>query len=158
MARKVILLLGSNISPEIHIPQAVQAIHQVSPIIASSSPWVTHPVGGAGEDYHNLALVILTTIPHDTLKYSTFRSIELELGRVRTDDKNAPRTIDIDIIIDDGKVMDTKIWQYAFVAIPVSQVEPDYPTPIAGQSLREYADGLKKISWIVEHPAYQTHK
>jgi 2-amino-4-hydroxy-6-hydroxymethyldihydropteridine diphosphokinase len=154
MERKLILLLGSNINPEIHIPRAIQSIKQISPIIASSSIWVTHPEGGEGGDYHNVALEIQTNIPFEVLKYSSLRGIELEQGRVRGEDKNAPRTIDVDIILDDGKVMDPKLWQYAFIAVPVSQLVPDYPTPITGQNLHDYANGLKKISWMVELPAY----
>jgi len=154
MDRNVILLLGSNIFPEKNIPRAIQLLKQSLTILSSSSVWVTHPEGGGGNDYHNMALEIETDIPYDHLKYQLLRDIENQLGRIRVDDKNAPRTMDIDIILDDGIVMDSKIWQYAFIAVPVSQLRPDLVTLLPEQTLAELAETLKKTSWMVELPAY----
>ena len=154
MSRNVILLLGSNILPEKNIARAIQLLKQSLPILSFSSVWKTHPEGGGGNDYHNIAVEIQTDLPYDQLRYEVLRDIENQLGRIRFDDKNAPRTMDIDVIVDDDKVMDTKIWQYAFIAVPVSQLRPDLVTPTSKQTLSEFAEKLKKTSWMVELPAY----
>lgn len=44
------------------------------------------------------------------------------MGRVRTEDKNADRTIDFDIVIFDGRVIDPLFWQYAYRVVPVADV------------------------------------
>jgi 2-amino-4-hydroxy-6-hydroxymethyldihydropteridine diphosphokinase len=154
MDRNVILLLGSNILPEINIPRAIQLLKQTLTILSSSSIWKTHPEGGVGNDYHNIALEIQTAQPYDHLKNQQLRDIENQLGRIRGVDKYAPRTMDIDIILDNEIIMDTKIWQYAFIAVPVSQLRPNLMMPSSAQTLSEFAENLKKTSWIVELPAY----
>jgi hypothetical protein len=46
--------------------------------------------------------------------------IESELGRTRTGDKYAPRTIDIDIVMDSGEALNLELWNHAFVVLPMS--------------------------------------
>lgn len=71
------------------------------------------------------------------------------MGRVRTSDKNAPRTIDLDIIFFDQNCLEPNLWHYAFRAVPVAQVLPDTPSE-AGESLKDAADRLAQHTpiWI----------
>ena len=154
MHREIILLLGSNIDPVRNIAKAVRALKKHFPINAISSAWQSHPEGGSGDDFHNIALSISSDLPLDTIKNEYIHDIEQNLGRVRTEDKNAPRTIDIDIVVEGEAVVDQKIWRYAFIAVPVAQIKPKLPSPIYGQNLASHAEGLKKISWLRELPAY----
>ncbi len=154
MDRSVVLLLGSNIHPEENITRAIQLIKRKYPIVSFSSIWVSHPEGGEGNDFHNLAIEIQTDQPINDLKDRTLRSIETKLGRVRSEDKNAPRTMDIDIILNNDLVMDAKLWQYGFIAIPVSQIKPSIANPSTGETLDGFAKKLKRKSWMIELPAY----
>ncbi len=154
MDRNVVLLLGSNIQPEDNITRAVQMIKRKYPILSMSSVWVTHPEGGGGEDYHNLAVEIQTDQSIDNLKNHTLRGIETKLGRIRSDDKNAPRTMDIDIILDNDQILDEKLWMYGFIAIPVSQIRPKLSNPVDGETLQGFAQKQKRTSWTIELPAY----
>lgn len=154
MQRELVLLLGSNIEPQQNIIRAIEELKKHFSIAAVSSVWQSHPVGGLGGDYHNLAVAITTDKPVTEIKDVYIHPIEQELGRVRTDEKNAPRTIDIDVILDEENVIDAKLWRYAFIAIPVSQLKPGLVSPVHGQTLRDFADGLKKVSWLWELPAY----
>ena len=56
-------------------------------------------------------------------------------------DKNASRTIDFDIILFDGEVIDPALWQRAYCAVPVSELYPDYRAE-TGETLRKIADRL----------------
>jgi 7,8-dihydro-6-hydroxymethylpterin-pyrophosphokinase len=85
--------------------------------------------------------------------------IEQELGRVRTEDKNAPRTIDLDIALFADQDLDAgsrafgdpDILRYAHVAVPLSDIAPERRHPATGQTLREIAQGLS-ASELVSRP------
>ena len=69
------------------------------------------------------------------------------LARVRTANKNAPRTIDIDIMLFNNDVLtaghrhvpDPEVLERPFVAIPLAEIAPDYVHPETGQTLKEIA-------------------
>jgi 2-amino-4-hydroxy-6-hydroxymethyldihydropteridine diphosphokinase len=153
MDREVILLIGSNIEPEKNIPKALVLLRTRLVLLNISSYWETRPVGGNGQNYLNVSISARTDIPYDSLRFHVLREIETLLGRIRIEDKYAPRTMDIDVIVDNGQVMDEKLWDQAFIAVPVAQLCPDLVRPLDGQHLASLAYEFKKRSWIVEHPA-----
>ncbi len=69
------------------------------------------------------------------------RPLEARLGRVRNQDKNAPRPIDFDIITVDGQLYDPLLWQYSFRAVPVAELLPDLSSE-TGERLAEAARRL----------------
>ena len=69
--------------------------------------WETQAVGSPGPNFLNTAVKITTGLEMSALKLSVLRSVEQELGRVRTSDKNAPRTIDLDIIVFDDEICES---------------------------------------------------
>jgi 2-amino-4-hydroxy-6-hydroxymethyldihydropteridine diphosphokinase len=91
----------------------------------------------------NLAIEIRSSLPPDALKELILRKIEAHLGRKRTTDKNAPRTIDIDIIVVDGEVVDEHLWRYAHMAIPLAELLPDLlNTDDQGETLKQASERL----------------
>jgi 7,8-dihydro-6-hydroxymethylpterin-pyrophosphokinase len=46
------------------------------------------------------------------------------MGRVRGEEKNAPRTIDIDVVICGNQTLDNDIWEHAHAAVPVAEISP----------------------------------
>ena len=141
------LLLGSNIQPERNLVEAVRQLMQKIRILRRSNVWETQPVGSGGPDFLNLALLIATPLEADELKTRVLRPLEILLGRVRGADKNAPRSIDIDIIVFDGQVLDPNLWQYAHRAVPVAEILPDFRSG-QGDLLSEVASGLGKAASI----------
>jgi 2-amino-4-hydroxy-6-hydroxymethyldihydropteridine diphosphokinase len=123
---QVCLLLGSNIEPERNIPRAVTLLHQQVTVLKASSVWESTSTDCCYPDYLNLALMCTTSLSTDQLKYQVLRPLEAQMGRVRTDDKNASRPIDIDIILYDGEELDLDLWLHAYLAIPVSQLYPSH--------------------------------
>jgi len=120
------LLLGSNIDPEKNIPLALQSLRQ-SPLIRVtqiSSIWQTAAVGSAGADFLNVAVKVLVDCEFDCLKQMILSEIEKELGRVRTDNKNAPRTIDLDVVVYNQKVMEESLFELDHLILPVSELMP----------------------------------
>jgi 7,8-dihydro-6-hydroxymethylpterin-pyrophosphokinase len=82
------------------------------------------------------------------LKEQVLYAIEMELGRKRSADKFAPRTMDIDIVLFDDRSCDDKYWEQAFVVIPLAEIYPDYENPLKHESIKETATHLRKMFWI----------
>lgn len=141
--KSVILLLGSNIEPERNIPAALDLLSQATVIEVKSHIWETEAVGSSGPNFLNIAVRIDTAFDVDKIKKEIINPIEQELKRVRTEDKYAPRTIDIDIIIFRNQVLDPNLWEKAFIALPVSELMPDLPHPLHEVSLAQIAGKLK---------------
>lgn len=149
---RLVLALGSNIAPEYHLPKAIQLLARYGRIEAISSAWETPAYGSPGPDFLNAAVALSTYLPATEFKKQPIHTIENHLGRVRTSDKFAPRTIDIDIIIEDGAVIDSHLWELAHVAMPVSEIYPDLPEPTTGERLSSVAQRLAGQSTINHRP------
>jgi 2-amino-4-hydroxy-6-hydroxymethyldihydropteridine diphosphokinase len=118
------LSLGSNIRPERHLPAAVAQLRRFGRVKVVSSAWQSAPVGLAEQpDFVNAAVLLETPLSASALREQAITTIENELGRVRTENKNAPRTIDIDIMLfndevfslDSRRVPDTESPQTMFI-------------------------------------------
>jgi len=139
---QVFLGLGSNIQPELNFPKAIALLRQVLDIEAFSSVWETPDVGSPGPDFLNAALQARTSLAAEDLRANVLKPIEERLGRVRTADPNAPRTIDIDLLIYDGIPVEDGIWEHAHLCLPLSELIPSFSHPTHGETLSEAAQRL----------------
>ena len=142
----VYLLLGSNIRPQEHLPQAWARLQALFPIVGVSRVWETPPVGTTGPWFYNAAVGILTARSPEALRDEVLRPLERSLGRVRTADKYAPRTIDLDIVVWGREVLDPDLWRWAHVAVPLSELLPDLRYPITGETLAQVAARLRRVT------------
>lgn len=145
------ILLGSNVHPEEKITNATRLLLKECRLIKSSRIWETEAIGSDGPDFLNSALVIETPLTEDEFKYQVLGKIETALGRIRTENKFADRTIDLDIIIFDGQVIDQDLWQRSFIASPVSDLYPDLPHPGDNKSLLEVSKELQSSAFAKIH-------
>jgi 2-amino-4-hydroxy-6-hydroxymethyldihydropteridine diphosphokinase len=162
----VFVSLGSNIAPEKNLAQAVRLLRSICTIIAVSSVYRTAPQGFSDQpDFLNMAAQISTSLSPERLKSNVLDWIEHELGRKRDPlNKNAPRTIDLDIslwgdaVIEYGakpwRVPDPDIVRFAHVAIPLAELAPDFVHPTEKVTLAEIAgrfnrSGIKRVATIV---------
>lgn len=145
---QAILLLGSNIEPMVNLEKAQLLLSKSVTVISRSRIWETEAVGSDGPNFLNMAVKIETLLNAWQIKDQVIVSIEKELNRIRTEDKYAPRTIDIDIIIFNGKIKDANIWNSAFIAMPVSEIRPDLMHPSTGETLKVIAQKLKSSTFI----------
>lgn len=145
------ILLGSNINPERNINKAIHRLMQECKLQKSSQIWETEAIGSDGPDFLNTAIAIETALLENELKYKVLRKIEKELGRVRLENKNAPRTIDLDIIIFDDQVVDQDLWQCSFIASPISDLFPDLQQPGNKKSLLQVAKKLQSSAFARIH-------
>lgn len=143
--------LGSNIDPEANLKRAVELMQQRCTVLEVSHAYRTPPQGFTEQaDFLNLALKIETDLDVVTLKHNVLDWIERELKRVRDpNNKNAPRTIDLDIslwndeIFDYGEkpwhIPDRDILRFAHVALPLAEIAPDYIHPVENVPLSQIA-------------------
>jgi len=145
--QKLILNLGSNIDPEKNLRTAVEELKKHGEIYNSSSVWETHAVGGEGPNFLNFCIEIETVYDATQFKEIVIRPLEQSLGRVRGNNKYAPRTIDIDIIGENGKILDNEIWDLAFIVMPLSEIHPTIMNKKNGEPLNQTAKIIKEITW-----------
>lgn len=152
---EVILGLGSNLDPEANLVLAVVRLARALEVLAVSAVYESDPVGAPGTPrFLNAALLTRTEDTAARLKHGLLRPLEAELGRRRSTDPNAPREIDIDILLFGDLVLrdpdreldipDPSLLSVAHVLLPAAEVAPQVVHPVAGVSLGELAAG---VSW-----------
>jgi 2-amino-4-hydroxy-6-hydroxymethyldihydropteridine diphosphokinase len=149
------LSLGSNIEPAHNLPAAVALLAQFGRVQAVSGVWESPPLGFSDQpNFLNAAVILETDLSAQALREEAIATIETALGRVRTENKNAPRTIDIDIMLFNRDVScvkqrhipDPEVLERPFVAIPLAEIAPDYVHPETGQTLKDIARRFDAIS------------
>jgi len=149
---QVYLSLGSNIEPEINLPRAIELLAKHGEVLKLSSAWESAAVGSDGPNYLNACALFLTPLSIVELKAQVIHPIEAKLGRKRTADKYAPRTIDIDAVLFDDQSCHDKFWKLAFVVIPLAEINPQLQNPVNHESIIETAAGLRQNVWMEVHP------
>ena len=144
------LSLGSNLGDRVatlaRAKKLISAIDGVK-IVAASSLYETEPVGVKPEFQHmkfiNAVIILKTRLLVEQL-YERLSEIEHELGRVRVDDKYAPRALDIDVLYAGEIVSDQPQltlphprWaQRRFVVQPLAEVRGDLILPGTNKTVR----------------------
>ena len=146
------LSLGSNIQPEMNLVRAMELLQNYGRIEKGSSAWESESVGAEGPNYLNACVLLVTSLNEADLKEQALLPIEIELGRKRSADNFAPRTIDIDIVIFDNISCDDKYWEQAFVVIPLAEIHPEYQNPLTQESLSKTATRLHQQIWMETRP------
>jgi 2-amino-4-hydroxy-6-hydroxymethyldihydropteridine diphosphokinase len=143
----VFLALGTNIGDRAaNLDEALRRLDRIACIESTSSVYETEPIGFTEQpDFWNIVLRASTDLPATQLMRELI-AIETALGRERTF-KNAPRIIDIDILLYDDVIMTSseldlphpRMHERAFVLRPLLEIAPDAAHP--GTGVR-YADLL----------------
>ena len=146
------LSLGSNSQPATNLVRAVHLLQEHGQITAISSAWESNAVGAEGPNYLNACLAYVTPLAQDGLKEQIILPIEIQLERKRTENKFAPRTMDIDIVLFDDRFCDEKNWDKAFVVIPLAEIYPTYRNALTHEPIRETAARLRREIWMEMRP------
>ena len=152
MTELAFIALGSNIDPETNLPLASSRLSELGKPIAASTVYQNPAIADEPQpDYLNAAVLIETTLDPLTIRVK-LREIEADLGRMRTEDKYAPRTIDLDLCILGNRVLDHELLSLpdpdllkrAYLAVTLAELHPDFLHPITGDSLEEIATRVRK--------------
>jgi 2-amino-4-hydroxy-6-hydroxymethyldihydropteridine diphosphokinase len=138
------LSLGANIDPKKNLLAAINLLSQKLDLVSASSIWSSPPIGFDGPNFFNAAVHIQSLFSMPALKRDVLLKIEKELGRQRTTNKFAARPIDLDIIIFNDLEIEIDIWRYAYLAVPLAEIHPQYRNPRTGEKIIEFAESIKK--------------
>jgi 2-amino-4-hydroxy-6-hydroxymethyldihydropteridine diphosphokinase len=146
--------VGSNIEPAVNTEQAISMLARETQVTDISTVYLTEAEGRPGQPpYYNCVVEIETDLPPAELKNRILRGIEAKLGRVRTEDKYAARTIDLDLILYDALAMtsgdltlpDPDIILRPFLAVPLRELIPGSTLPGSGFCIDDIAASLEGI-------------
>jgi len=142
--------VGANLGdPRAAVRKAIEDLAQLpgTVTVAVSSLYRSAPLDADGPDYVNAVVQVRTELSPDAL-LAALQAIEQQAGRERPY-RNAPRTLDLDILLygehrvdrDDLQIPHPRMWQRAFVVLPLAEIAPDLVSPaqvqaVAGQGLR----------------------
>jgi 2-amino-4-hydroxy-6-hydroxymethyldihydropteridine diphosphokinase len=145
---RAFIAVGSNIDPEQNVRRALSLLAQRVRVVRVSTVYRTAALERPGDpSFYNCVVEVGTEIaPHD-LKHEVLRRIETELGRRRTADSFAPRTIDLDLLLygdavagaDDLALPDPDIEKRPFLAIPLRELAPALRLPGSGRRIDDIA-------------------
>jgi 2-amino-4-hydroxy-6-hydroxymethyldihydropteridine diphosphokinase len=153
---RALIALGGNlpwqdIAPERLLPKVFDALDgEEFRLLAHSSLWRTPAwPDPSAPPYVNAAAAIETNLGAEAL-LGHLHAIERRFGRVRGDDRNQSRTLDLDIIDIGGRQIDTaeltlphpRAASRAFVLLPLREVAPDWCDPVSGQAIDALIAGL----------------
>ena len=144
------IALGANLGDRAEtLRQAVRRLTALGQVTAVSSLYETDPVGYLEQPPFLNAVVALESMLAPSALIAALLGIERDLGRTRTF-PNAPRTLDIDLLLVDDVVLATdeltlphpRLHERAFVLIPRAEIAPEVTHPILTQSVSDLLDAL----------------
>jgi dihydroneopterin aldolase/2-amino-4-hydroxy-6-hydroxymethyldihydropteridine diphosphokinase len=139
--------VGSNIAPGENIPKALELLAHSTQVVATSTFFRTSPLESRRQpEYRNGVWRIETEHPPRVLKYEILKNIEKTLKRVRTKDKYAARTIDLDLLIYGNTVStekgfeipDPDLYRRRFIAAGLFELNPRLRLP-------DTKEGIKRV-------------
>jgi len=130
--------IGANLGDaQATVTQAMDSLAQVpqSCLTARSSLYRSAPYEASGPDFINAVVALETTLDPLVL-LEELQRLEQDAGRERPY-RNAPRTLDLDLLMYDDLVLDTprltlphpRLAQRAFVLMPLAEIAPTMIAP-----------------------------
>ena len=160
MAQHVILIsIGSNIERERYTRQSVVALKQHFSNVTVSSVYESEAVGFNGNPFYNLVARAETEMSVDDV-CNVLKKIEKENGRVHSAKKFCARTLDLDLLTFDDRVINEpvvlprdEITFNAFVLWPLAELVPNDIHPVTKQSYAQMwqaFDKQKQQLWPID--------
>ncbi len=156
----VYVALGANLgNRRANLRMALRALTRMAHVEAVSSLCESAPEGGAHQPaYYNTVCRIETGLePLPLLRF--LKGLEHEIGRRPTATPGAPRPIDLDILLFDGRIVDTdgltiphpRLAARPFVLQPLAEIAPDITVPgtaetVSALAKKVGATGIKRIA------------
>src|SRR3546814_7111270 len=138
------LSLGSNLEPEANLRSAIAELRARFGDVRLSRVYRTRAVGFDGGDFLNAAAVIETDLEPGALD-AWLHALEDAHGRDRRGPRFADRTLDIDLVPYDARIVERPgnmrapraALRHAFVMRPLAQIGPALAEPRTGLQLTE---------------------
>lgn len=137
-----LLSLGSNEQPERHLRDAVHELRARFGVVVVSPVYRTPAVGFEGPDFLNCAAAIRSDLEPQALN-DWLHALEDRHGRRRDVPRFSSRTLDVDIVYFDDRVMRGEgnlqlprpELKHAFVLKPLADIAAEFVDPVQGRTL-----------------------
>jgi 2-amino-4-hydroxy-6-hydroxymethyldihydropteridine diphosphokinase len=126
----VVVGLGSNIDPKENIRTALRWIRELGEIRSQTNVLRTEPIGAPGQEWFMNCAVLLETELSPKELAVRLRDIEGSMGRPREGDRSGPRTIDLDVLVWNGRVVDENVYSRSFLGDAVRELSPEVGGPL----------------------------
>jgi len=135
---EVLVGMGSNIDPEHNLLLAAAALRAAFGDVVFSSVYRSAAVGMDGDDFLNACCLFDSGLGQQAVR-RRMKALEDAQGRDRSRGAWKPRTIDLDVLMIDGAVVDDALYQYGHAYVPAIELlaldEPSFEaqalTPVA---------------------------
>jgi len=141
MARAFVSV-GSNVDRERHIALALDLLRARFGELQISSVYESESVGFKGDPFFNLVVAFDTEAePHEII--TVLHDVEGRCGRERDGKRFCPRTMDLDLLLMDDRVVHAEgivlpraeIGSQAFVLCPLAEIAGERRHPLSGETL-----------------------
>ena len=123
---RAIIGIGSNIDPSIHVQEAFRRLDANFAILGRSDVIRTKAIGREDlPDFLNAVVAVDTELDLHALD-RTLKRLEAAMGRTRGHDRFASRTIDLDILVFNGRVVDEDVAKRPFLRDLIRQVWAEF--------------------------------
>ena len=155
----VYLGLGANIgNREANLRMALRGLTRMARVEAVSSLYETDPIGSVQQPaFYNAVCRIETGLePMSLLRF--LKSLEHEIGRRPGGPTGGPRSIDLDILLYEDRVLESadltiphpRLAERAFVLVPLAEIAPDARHPQRNETIAKLAErvgseGVRRI-------------
>jgi 2-amino-4-hydroxy-6-hydroxymethyldihydropteridine diphosphokinase len=133
--------VGSSLEPLRHVAAGLRRLHRRCAIEAASPFYWSAALGADGRprrgdpDFLNGMVRVRTRLGPLALR-RVLHQVEAEEGRVRGPDRHAPRTLDLDLVVYAGEVVDGDLPLRRHLAVPLLDLEPRFEV-VPGTPLRD---------------------
>lgn len=144
---KAYLSIGANLgNREKNIKDAVEALCLKTGYPVAVSPvYETEPVGFSSPDMFLNQVVIIETDLSPSGLLDLLKEVETTMGRIRKEERNISRLIDLDILFYEDQVVECpelviphpRMHERRFVLEPFCDIAPDFIHPILQMSVKE---------------------
>jgi phosphatidylglycerol:prolipoprotein diacylglycerol transferase len=145
----VFLSLGSNQNPIENLSGGIEMLKSEFKLRQQSSVYLTEDVRGGKtpQKFYNQVAEIGVNIPYTDLRLR-LKSLEKSFGRQTGNKNEVPLDLDILTYNDDvfhyenKQVPDPNLIKYSYIAVPLSEIAPDFRNPANGKSIEEILENL----------------
>ena len=121
----VIVGIGSNIDAEKNVSTAKLMLGEKLNVLGESEFVRTRPIGTREQqDFLNGSLLIKTRLGRKQLK-TLLKGVETVLGRDAGEDRYGPRKMDLDILVWNGQIVDSDVYEREFLRRSVIELCPE---------------------------------